>query len=239
MYSILKSLGTANWLIAALMGLLLCGAVVMPLSPAFGEINSMALLEWLKTAPLAASWWLWGGMAVLFVLAVNTVVCSIDSVLRKRDGRQWLLTIAPQVIHAGFVLVMIAHLASGYGGFHKYAVLTRGYGVRLDSGVEVYLKDIDYRAERGHMTEMSAEVLCKYPDGGVDLKTLSPNNPSFIDGTGLYLKRVSAGPEPAAVVQFSYDPGAPWALAGGVLFLTGTVTLVVLKLKDRRGKPER
>jgi len=233
-YSILKSIRTTNILLMSLMGLLIYGAVAMPLSPSFSGLGSMALFDWLKSAPLSAGWWLYGSIAVLFLLVINTVVCSIESVLRKRKGRQWLLTTAPQVIHAGFCFIMLAHLVSSYGGFHKDAVLYEGYGVRLGSGVEVSLKAVNTRVESGHLTDMKAEVLFRYPDGRVDEDTVSPNNPSFIDGTGLYLKRVILGPVPAALVQFSYDPGAPWALVGGLLFLSGIFTLVALKLQDRK-----
>lgn len=233
MYSILKSIRTTNFLLMFLMGLLIYGAVAMPLSPSFESLASTALFDWLKTAPLAASWWLYGSMVVVFLLVINTVVCSLESVLKKRKGRQWLLTISPQIIHAGFCFIMLAHLVSSYGSFHKHAVLYEGYGVTLDSGVEVYLKKINSRVESGHVTDMEAEIFYKYPDGSISQDAISPNNPSFMDGTGLYLKKVTLKPAPAALVLFSYDPGAPWALVGGVLFLSGIFTLVILKLQDR------
>ncbi|NOZ24632.1 MAG: hypothetical protein GXO94_00845 [Nitrospirae bacterium] len=233
MYSVLKSIRTTNFLLFTLMGLLVYGAVAMPLSPAFRGLSTTALFDWMKTAPLTASWWLYGSMAVLFLLAVNTVACSIESVLRKRKGRQWLLTTSPQVIHAGFCFILLAHLVSSYGSFHKHAVLYEGYGVRLQSGIEVRLKDVSSSGESGHVTEMTATVVYRYPDGRIAEDTVSPNNPSFIDGIGLYLKKVATDPAPAALVLFSYEPGAPLALIGGVLFLSGILTLVVLKLQDK------
>ncbi|HEB75094.1 MAG TPA: hypothetical protein ENJ04_01925 [Nitrospirae bacterium] len=237
MYSILKSIRTTNFLLAALMGLLVYGAVAMPLSPSFRSLSSTALFDWMKTAPLTASWWLYGCVAVLFLLAVNTVLCSIESVLRKRKGRQWLLTTSPQVIHAGFCFILVAHLLSSYGSFHKHAVLYEGYGARMESGVRVHLKEVKSRVESGHVTDMKATVVYTYPDGSTKEATVSPNNPAFVDGTGLYLKRVTTDPVPAALVLFSYDPGALPALIGGVLFITGILTLVVLKLQDKDRPP--
>ena len=210
-YQALKSLRTTNLLLMVLMGLLVYGAVVMPLHPAFKQIGSGTLFEWMKSAPVSASWWLYFSVLVVFLLVINTVVCSIESVIRKREGRKWLLTIAPQVIHAGFCFIMLAHLVSSYGSSHKYAVLYEGYKVRLDSGVEVYLKRINYKVRSDHITDMEAEILYRLPDGSVNEDTISPNNPSIMDGTGVYLKRVTLNPIPTAVLQFSYDPGAIWA----------------------------
>jgi hypothetical protein len=39
-------------------------------------------------------------------------------------------------------------------------------------------------------------------------------------------------PSPAALIEISYDRGAPWALAGGIVFLVGNTLLVLLKLRQ-------
>jgi cytochrome c biogenesis protein ResB len=61
--------------------------------------------------------------------------------------------------------------------------------------------------------------------------TLRPNSPSFIEGMGLYIKTVRFEPFPVALIQVSRDPGAPWALAGGGLFLIGMISLLLLKIR--------
>jgi hypothetical protein len=38
-------------------------------------------------------------------------------------------------------------------------------------------------------------------------------------------------PSPAALIEISYDRGAPWALAGGIIFLAGNILLVASKLR--------
>jgi hypothetical protein len=48
---------------------------------------------------------------------------------------------------------------------------------------------------------------------------------------GVYLKQMSLNPTPRALVEISYEPGAMWALIGGMLFSVGTVLLVTLRLR--------
>lgn len=230
--TILKSLRTTSILTCVLMGLLLYGVIVMPLHPSFKAINSISLFEWMWDAPVSASWWLYAGIAVLVMLVLNTVVCSIESVIRKWDRRRLLLIISPQVIHAGFCFIMLAHLLSAYGSFHEFIVLQEGQGVRLDPVTDVRLKRINYGIDSGYITDMSAEIAYRASDNRVRNDTLSPNNPSVVKGIGVYLKEISLNPVPRALIEFSYEPGALWALAGGILFLAGTLTLVVLKLRE-------
>lgn len=60
---------------------------------------------------------------------------------------------------------------------------------------------------------------------------IRPNSPSFQDGFGIYIKTVQSEPFPAALIEVSREPGAFWALVGGVLFLTGMITLLIFKVK--------
>jgi len=43
---------------------------------------------------------------------------------------------------------------------------------------------------------------------------------------------VKVAPFPVAMIEVSREPGAPWALAGGILFIAGMVTLLFLKIRQ-------
>ncbi len=233
MLSILKSIKTANILLALLMSLLIFGAIIMPAAPAFQEINTTSLFRWLKDAPISVSWWLISAVGVLAILVLNTVVCSIDSIIKKHEGRKWLLTIAPQIIHTGFAFIMLAHLLSGIWSSHQFAVMREGQGVMVGQKTALYLDTINYKRDSGFITSMSAEILYLSEKGRKRRSVISPNHPYIHNGMGVYLKRISLTPFPQALIEFSYDPGAPWALAGGVIFLAGSVILTALKLRDK------
>jgi len=227
----LRSLSTANYLFFILTVLLVYGAIVMPLDPSFKEINSVPLFEWLTTAPVRASWWLWVAVITIAMLVINTIVCTIESAIRKQKGKRLLLTLAPQVIHVGFCFFMFAHFVSAYGSSHKYGALFEGDTLRLDGGIEMYLEKINYEVEYSYVTDVNAEIMYRLPDGRTRKDVISPNNPSFYKGTAIYLKDISFNPSPVVLIELSVDPGVPWALTGAVLFLAGTIGLVFLKIQ--------
>ncbi len=227
--TLLTSLKSTNILIGILIVLLTAGAFVMPTSPSFQNINQTRLFTWLQKAPLSASWWLYGAIVVLFLLVLNTVFCSIESLIKKRQGKNLLLIISPQIIHLGFCFIMVAHLVSSVSSFHMFWVYTEGASSRLPDGTVLQLKKIDYRSERGYITSMQAIFNIR----GNKEKSISigPNRPALISGVGVYLKQISLNPVPRALVEISYEPGALWALIGGILFSIGTVLLIGLRLR--------
>src|SRR6266480_1533654 len=62
------------------------------------SINDLPLFRWLRETPFALSWWLWAAVALLALLALNTVLCSIESIRMKYRRTGFLILIAPQVM---------------------------------------------------------------------------------------------------------------------------------------------
>jgi len=58
-----------------------------------------------------------------------------------------------------------------------------------------------------------------------------PNKPVFHKGVGVYVKDLRAYPNKMVLLEVSREPGAIWALLGGILFMTGTIALLVFKMK--------
>ncbi len=232
LWEIAKSISLAVWLTAAVILLSLYGAVVMPTHEVFSGMSAGPLFGWMLATPLVYTWWLWAAIALLAVLALNTLFCSIDSLIKKRSG--FLLLISPQIIHAGFLFILLAHLLSSIGSYKLSGGIPEDAAVKLPNGVIFRLLDI--RADmspEGFPTDWSARVQYLSSDKTVIKEdTLAPNKPSFYKGIGLYLKDLQLSPSPAALIEASHEPGAPWALAGAILFTIGTVMLVVLKMRQ-------
>lgn len=223
------SLRTAIWLLLALIAFFLIGAVIMPLRDDYGSMNYFPLFFWLLRNPAGATWWLWGSIGVLALLTANTVLCSVESVIRKRRSRQWLLIISPQIIHVGFAFIVLAHLLSAVGAAKGNVMAGKGANILLPNGTVLKIKEIKVQTgPGGYPADWRAEV--EYRSGGVALKQdfLAPNRPSFFRGLGVYIKEVRRG---VALIEVSREPGAPWALAGGALFTLGTVMLFFLKIR--------
>lgn len=226
------SLRTAIWLLLAQIILLLFGTFIMPSREEFQSLHTQPLFDWLIENPLDITWWLWGAIVILSLLTANTLICSVESVIRRRGARQWLLIISPQVIHIGFLFMLLAHLLSSYGSFRGTAFMNEGSAISLPNGNELMLSKIKTDiGPSGYVRNWSADIKY-YRDGKfIADDVIKPNSPSLLDGLGVYIKTVQMDPSPAVLIEVTKEPGALWALAGGTLFLAGMIALLVLKIK--------
>jgi len=229
---LLLSLKTSIWLLCLLAAMLFAGAFIMPAEVAFQSVHSMPLLKWMEQQPLKVTWWLWGSVILLCALAANTLFCTVDSLIRKRRVTQWLLLISPQIIHAGFLFMLLAHLLSSLGGFKSFEVAMEGRRISMPDNSELEIRQIHLSVDPyGHLIDWRVDVgyLINGEMVGEDL--LRPNKPIFRNGVGFYVKDLRALPYKMILIEVSREPGAVWALAGGILFMTGILTLIVLRMK--------
>jgi hypothetical protein len=226
------SLRTTIWLLLGLLCLLFYGAVIMPVRPEFQALHNTALFPWMMNNSPGITWWIWAAIAVLSLMTANTLVCSVESVIRKRDTRHWLLIISPQIIHVGVLFIILAHLFSSYGTFKGMMYVQKDSMVQLPNGLTVVFNDIHAAvAPSGYVTDWSADISYVEGDRIIGQDTVEPNGPSFQRGLGIYIKKVRISPFPVALVEVSREPGAVWALIGGVLFMAGMISLLILKIK--------
>lgn len=221
LYATFCSLNLGLWLMAGVMVTLAIGSFSKASSEG-GGLNDMPLLFWLQRAPLGYSWWLWLCIACIAVLFVNALVCSIDA-LRKK-GR----SVAPHLMHAGFLLIVLAHLLSAYGGFKQQLQLPQGDSFGFPDGERVVVERIT--GEVGPMGMMSGYRADLRTSAGVH--GVQPNHPFFYKGYGIYIKDVALSPVPVALFEVHREPGALAAFIGALLFTAGNVML----LAQRRGR---
>lgn len=220
-YTRLISLNLGLWLLSGVMLVLALGSFSRG-SAEGGGLNEMPLLTWLQRAPLSFSWWLWIAVALLALLCINALLCSIDA-LRKGKG------LAPQLMHAGFLLIVLAHLFSAYGGYKEQFQLGEGGSIGFPDGERVRVERIS--GEMGEMGMMSAySAQLRVGTGAVS--GVRPNQPLFHKGYGIYLKEVAFAPAPVALFEIHREPGAATALLGALLFTAGNLML----LAQRRGR---
>lgn len=232
-YNRLASLNLGLWLIGGVILLLAAGSFSGGGAEG-SSINDVPLLQWLRDTPVASSWWLWATIGLLALLALNTVLCSIESIRAKFGGTRFLVLIAPQVMHAGFLLIVLAHLFSAYGGFKEVVPVPEGAVIGLPGGTRVQVDNLAATMHpMGFPMDYSAEVRYLAKDG-VKSQTIRPNEPFFLHGFGVYLKEVDLSANRAALIEIHREPGAGMALAGALLFTIGNVVLLAV----RRGRRE-
>jgi cytochrome c biogenesis protein ResB len=216
LHNCLASLDLGLWLMVGVMLALALGSFARGSAESAG-LNQMPLLAWLQQAPLSFSWWLWIAVALMALLCLNAVLCSIEALRRK--GRN----LAPQLMHAGFLLVALAHLLSAYGGFKEQFQLAEGGSIGFPDGERVHIERISGQAgPMGMLSSFDAELRV----GSGELTRVRPNAPLFHQGYGIYLKDVALEPAPVALLEVHREPGALTALLGALLFTLGNLMLL-------------
>lgn len=223
-YQQLTSLNLGLWLIAGVMLALAAGSFSQGAAEG-GGLNEMPLFAWLFSAPVGFSWWLWIALALLALLTLNAILCSIEAL---RKGR----SLAPQLMHLGFLFIVLAHLLSAYGGFKQQFQLPEGGFIGFPDGERVLVENISGVAgPMGMLSSYQARMrIGSGPASGV-----APNHPLFHKGYGIYLKQVELVPVPVALIEVHREPGAWAALVGAISFTLGNLML----LMQRRGKPRQ
>jgi hypothetical protein len=231
------SLRTTLWLLGVVLVMFFAGAVIMPGRKEFQEIHAMPMFQWLEKQPLGITWWLWCLIGVLSFLTLNTLFCSIESLIKKRKVTRWLLLISPQIIHAGFLCILLAHLLSAVGSSQTFMVAGEGSLVKLsDDNAYLKIEDIKVLTDtQGYMADWEVKVTYLFNDRPVYGDSIRPNKPSLRKGLNIIVKDLRKFPHKAVLLQMSREPGAFWALLGGMLTITGTVILIILRIKTEKG----
>ncbi|HDK81506.1 MAG TPA: hypothetical protein ENH31_02925, partial [Nitrospirae bacterium] len=211
------SLNTAICLLVLLIVVFLAGALIMPVRSEFQSIHSTTFFEWLVKQPAGATWWLWCAIGILCVLTVNTLFCSIESIIKKRKVTQWLLLISPQIIHIGFLFILLAHLLSSIGSSMDYIGVRDGTSLKISEENTLRVKKIKIHTKEGYIADWQVDI--EYLSDGkiIQQGRIRPNSPFLSNGLNVNVKDLRAHPYNAVLLQISREPGAFWALTGGIL----------------------
>ncbi len=228
------SLKTTVWTLLALVVLFFIGSYMMPAHPeVFARMNDDILFRWVEHTAWGNPWytgWFFAAVAALALLTVNTLVCGIQAVKGNWTRADFLPRISPQIIHLGFLFILLAHLLGAGWGYKLSGMMPQGAIARLPEDRALLLREVRAQTDKnGYMTDWSADVSLYEHNQLVKSGTLGPNAPLFYGGTGIYLKDLNFDRGQAAILLIARDPGAPWALVGGTLFMLGSVMLLALK----------
>ncbi len=230
------SLKTTVWTLSVLVCIFFIGSYLMPVHrEVFERMNEDILSAWVETTALGDlryTWWFFAALAGLALLTVNAFICSIQAIKGKWTRSDFLLRISPQVIHAGFLFILLAHLLSAGWGYKTSGMMSEGAFARLPENRGLFLKAIHVQAgTSGSIANWSAEALIYENDVPVGGGILGPNKPIFYKGVGIYLEHLSFDSVPVAFLVVAKDPGAIWALCGAILFTVGSAALLAVKWK--------
>ena len=231
------SLKTTVWTLLALVVLFFIGSYMMPAHrEVFVRMNDDILFRWARNTAMGelwSTWWFFAATAGLVLLTINTIVCSFQAIKGRWSRDDFLQRLATQVIHVGFLCILLAHLLGAGWGYKLSGVMPEGAYAPLPEDKALQLHQVRVQTNvRGFMIDWSADVSLYENNQLVKSGTLGPNVPLFYKGTGIYLKSLNFDRGPAAVLLIAKDPGAVWALVGGILFMLGSVTLLAMKWRE-------
>jgi hypothetical protein len=231
LWNALISLQLSLWLLALLCLALGAGSFLLTGEPA-AAINFMPLFAWLAETAVRHSWWLWLTVLLLALLAITTLLCSWDAIMARRRRVGLMALLAPQLVHAGFLLIVGAHLMSALGASVQQFEVYQGAWLQLPDGQPVGVAAIKAElSPMGMPLGFSAELAID-PRNPAQQVTISPNHPWLSGGYGVYIKQAVGYPFPRALLEVHREPGAGMALTGAVVFTIGN--LLVLRVRSRR-----
>jgi len=218
------SLKTAFGLFFVFIVLAFIGSIMLPHNLAFfSGIDDTPLFRWLaENDRLVKTWWIYAMIVMLAMLAVSTIFCTIEALMKRMSRKNFILKISPQVMHIGVLFIMLGHLLTASFGLKLDLVLNRGEKKEVMEGKALLLQDVSVTTdENGYDIDWQAR-LSWFEDGRVYRDViLRPVHPLYFGQTGLYIKAVTMEPDKSALIRVCRDPGALWALVGGVLLTLG------------------
>lgn len=194
----------------------------------FSGVDDVPLFRWLATSgDPGRTWWIYSMIGTLGVLAVNTMFCTVEGVMKRLDGNNLLEKLSPQIMHIGVLLIMLGHLLTATVGFKTDVNIVRGDKKQISGDIAVSVGDITVRTDaNGYYTDWEARVVW-FEDGQKKYEgNLRPVHPLYFGHYGLYTNAVTMEPQKSVHVRVCRDPGALWALLGGVIFSLGGIGFI-------------
>ena len=112
------------------------------------------------------------------------------------------------------------------------AAAGEGTFLKISENNAVLIKDIDIQlSPDGYVNDWAVKIEYYLNNDMVKEDRIAPNSPSLYKGFNINLKDMRVVPSEAVLLQINREPGAVWALAGGILFMVGIVLLIALKIK--------
>lgn len=139
------------------------------------------------------------------------------------------------MIHAGFLLIVLAHLQSALWGFKGAIEIPEGSVFQMPDGVTVQVARVGaiFSPMGGDMPLGYKAQLVTQETVGQGGVTITPNHPWFSNGYGVYIKHAEPGQPPMALLEVHREPGADMALAGATLFTIGNLLLLYTRSRAR------
>jgi len=235
------SLKTAFWLFAVFVVLCFIGSLSLPANLAFfSGIDDTPLFTWLReVSEPGTTWWIYALIGLLAVFAMSTIFCTVEALIERTTWRSIALKLSPQVMHVGVLFIMLGHLLTATLGEKIDIDVRKGETAPVGNVASIMLVDVrETTDENGYAVDWEATLRWIENGRSSALHRLRPARPLYFGAYGLYTKAVESGPRASAWIRINRDPGAPWALAGGLLLSLGAAAFLYARVRPAGISPK-
>ncbi|RMG73823.1 MAG: hypothetical protein D6710_02675, partial [Nitrospirae bacterium] len=158
------SVKTAFYLMVAFSVVAVTGSVIHPRNLSFfSGIDSTPLFRWLSQSDhLEITWWIYAMILILALLGINTLVCTVDALLKRVRLKNLMLKLSPQLIHIGVMMIMIGHLLTASIGLKMDVFLEKDRPQSLTGDRVIGLDDVQVVTNAdGYVVDWTSRVWVK------------------------------------------------------------------------------
>jgi hypothetical protein len=233
------SLKTTMVMLGACIFFFFAGVIIIPKTmQLYTNIIDTILLSWLRQSSPAATWWVLGVVITLALLAVNTIVCTADSLIKRVGRKELMKALSPQVVHIGVLLILLGHFLTSVSGLRSEAVLPDGGIYKITDAISFRVDSI--LVEPAPRTGVRWDVRGEWLKDGKEMKWASvrPAAPSYYKGIWLVIKSADRVKNDAGILAMQTilmarrDPGVLWAGAGALVFAIGCVMIAITRRRE-------
>lgn len=202
----LGSMRLTYYLLACITCLFFMGSIFYGInSKIFVFLNSAMLFEWLGTfglENLRHTWWFFLLLGALFLLGVNTSICTIERMVRiirlrnRRSIKNMLFLLAPHIMHLAFLIIIVGYFVLYTFGVNSYNNIMKP-GLRRclpGSSVVMELRDPSFSTVRHQHNDslnglyVAATYTLLFHDGDkTDMRRIGLNSPCIYRGYSIHV----------------------------------------------------
>ena len=182
------------------------GSILTVGNPRFYRaMDSQVLMEWLLGEGAgypSLTAWIYILIFLVFLFTINTVVCTADKICSIVKARRPVQALFPHIVHIGFCVALLGHLAGSVAGFKTYGhTVFMGSSIPVpgQSALSLRLDDFELRETgEGELKYLKSTVTLI--ENGKEVKTdaIEINGPAFYKGIAFY--HLDQGASPGGVV---------------------------------------
>ncbi len=225
------SIKTSLWLTGLSICVFLIGSFYIPQNLAlFSEINDIPLFTWLleNNHHLSKVFWIYLLIALMLLLWINTIVCSIDAIIKRTTWKSLVRVLSPQVLHIAILFVLIGYCVSASAGYKKDVPMNMIDAQKIE-GFDLKINNMEFFTNPGENSPRWRVYL------NIDSSehVLELGKPAFYNGVGFFAKSAQKK-KMKAIIGLIYDPGVIWELIGAVTFIIGASGVFYTRLSEEQ-----